>query len=121
MLVLRTFPELVGRSVQNLVDIGLAVRGVKRGHRYKQSLLYREVQGSVGGHGQNRDLGIMGPKVMASFLDLFLEKFFISQQFKKLLVQLMTPGPRERHYKISNSMQPCLFSHSYPKPLIRNT
>jgi len=26
MLVLRTFPELVGRSVQNLVEIGLAVR-----------------------------------------------------------------------------------------------
>jgi len=25
MLVLRTFPELVGRSVQNLVEIGLAV------------------------------------------------------------------------------------------------
>jgi len=25
-LVLRTFPELVGRSVQNLVEIGLAVR-----------------------------------------------------------------------------------------------
>jgi len=24
MLVLRTFPELVGRSVQNLVEIGLA-------------------------------------------------------------------------------------------------
>jgi len=40
MLVLRTLPEMVGRSVQNLVEIGLAVRGVKRGHRYKQSLLY---------------------------------------------------------------------------------
>jgi len=26
MLVLRTFPELVGRSVQSLVEIGLAVR-----------------------------------------------------------------------------------------------
>jgi len=26
MLVLRTFPELVGRFVQNLVEIGLAVR-----------------------------------------------------------------------------------------------
>jgi len=26
MLVLRTFPELVGRSVQNLVEIGPAVR-----------------------------------------------------------------------------------------------
>jgi len=26
ILVLRTFPELVGRSVQNLVEIGLAVR-----------------------------------------------------------------------------------------------
>jgi len=26
MLVLRTFPELVGRSVQNLVEIGLVVR-----------------------------------------------------------------------------------------------
>jgi len=25
MLALRTFPELVGRSVQNLVEIGLAV------------------------------------------------------------------------------------------------
>jgi len=25
MLLLRTFPELVGRSVQNLVEIGLAV------------------------------------------------------------------------------------------------
>jgi len=41
MLVLRTFPELVGRSVQNLVEIGPAVWGVKRVHRYKQSLLYR--------------------------------------------------------------------------------
>jgi len=30
MLVLRTFPELVGRSVQNLVEIGLAVR-VRKG------------------------------------------------------------------------------------------
>jgi len=29
MLLLRTFPELVGRSVQNLVDIGLAVRAWK--------------------------------------------------------------------------------------------
>jgi len=26
MLVLRTFPKLTGRSVQNLVEIGLAVR-----------------------------------------------------------------------------------------------
>jgi len=26
MLVLRTFPEVVGRSVQNLVEIGPAVR-----------------------------------------------------------------------------------------------
>jgi len=26
ILVLRTFPELVGRAVQNLVEIGLAVR-----------------------------------------------------------------------------------------------
>jgi len=26
MLVLRTFPELAGRSVQNFVEIGLAVR-----------------------------------------------------------------------------------------------
>jgi len=26
MLVLRTFPELAGRSVQNLVEIGPAVR-----------------------------------------------------------------------------------------------
>jgi len=26
MLVLRTFPELAGRSVQNLVEIGQAVR-----------------------------------------------------------------------------------------------
>jgi len=29
MLVLRTFPELVGRSVQNLVEIGPAVRACK--------------------------------------------------------------------------------------------
>jgi len=29
MLVLRTFPELVGRSVQNLVEIGPAVRALK--------------------------------------------------------------------------------------------
>jgi len=29
MLVLRTFPELVGRSVQNLVEIGPAVRAGK--------------------------------------------------------------------------------------------
>jgi len=29
MLVLRTFPELVWRSVQNLVEIGLAVRARK--------------------------------------------------------------------------------------------
>jgi len=36
MLVLRTFPELVGRSVQNW-SCG---SGVKRGHRYKQSVLY---------------------------------------------------------------------------------
>jgi len=32
MLLLRTFPELVGRSVQNLVEIGLA-GPVKRVHR----------------------------------------------------------------------------------------
>jgi len=30
MLVLRTFPELAGRSVQNLVEIGPAVRARKR-------------------------------------------------------------------------------------------
>jgi len=41
--MLRTFPELVGRSVQNLVEIGPEFRGVKRGHRYKQSLLYKEI------------------------------------------------------------------------------
>jgi len=29
MLVLRTFPELVGRSEQNLVEIGTAVRACK--------------------------------------------------------------------------------------------
>jgi len=33
ILVLRTFPELVVRSVQNLVEIGSAVQGVKWGHR----------------------------------------------------------------------------------------
>jgi len=37
MLVLRTFPELVGRSVQNLVEIGPAVRAWKGN---KQSLIY---------------------------------------------------------------------------------
>jgi len=31
ILVLRTFPELVGRSVQNLVEIGLVVRALKGG------------------------------------------------------------------------------------------
>jgi len=33
--VLRIFPELVGRSVQNMADIGPAVSRVKEGHRYK--------------------------------------------------------------------------------------
>jgi len=40
--LLGTFPELVGRSVQNLRDNSLAVR-VKEGHRYKQSVLYRKI------------------------------------------------------------------------------
>jgi len=35
---LRTFPELVGTSVQNLLEIGLAGSRVKEGHRYKQSV-----------------------------------------------------------------------------------
>jgi len=39
MLVLRTFPELVGRSVQNLVEIGLAVRASK-GYIGTKSLLF---------------------------------------------------------------------------------
>jgi len=33
MLGLGTFSELVGRSVQNLVEIGPAIRDVKRGPR----------------------------------------------------------------------------------------
>jgi len=43
-LVLRTFPELAGRSMQNLVEIGPAV---KRGHRFKPSLLYIEIDARV--------------------------------------------------------------------------
>jgi len=39
MLVLRTFPELVGRSVQNLVEIGPAVRALK-GYIGTNSLFY---------------------------------------------------------------------------------
>jgi len=39
MLVLRTFPELVGRSVQNLVEIGAAVRAGK-GYIGKNSHFY---------------------------------------------------------------------------------
>jgi len=37
--VLRTFPELVWSSVQNLAEIGLAVR-VKEAHRYIQKVCY---------------------------------------------------------------------------------
>jgi len=39
-LVLRTFPELVWRSVQNLAKIGLAVRAWKRVHRYIVCFIY---------------------------------------------------------------------------------
>jgi len=43
-LVLRTFLKLVWRSVQNLVEIGVAGLQVKRGHRYiiTNSLFYKE-------------------------------------------------------------------------------
>jgi len=40
ILVLRTFPELAERSVQNLVEIDPVVRTWKGGHRYKQSLFW---------------------------------------------------------------------------------
>jgi len=39
MLVLRTFPELVGKSVQNLGGDWSDGLLVKEGYRYKQSLL----------------------------------------------------------------------------------
>jgi len=42
-LVLRVFPELVGRSVQNLVEFGVAVQKRDTGTyigRYKRSVLY---------------------------------------------------------------------------------
>jgi len=44
MLVLRTFPELVWRSVQTLVEIGLAVREHRKVNRYKQALLYIQIE-----------------------------------------------------------------------------
>jgi len=42
MLVLRTFPELAGRSVQNLLEID---PGVKRVHRYKMTNVHNTLLG----------------------------------------------------------------------------
>jgi len=40
ILALRTFPQLVWRSEQNLVEIGTTAHGHRYTHRYKQSVLY---------------------------------------------------------------------------------